>query len=477
MAAVFKLGDRIGEIDAQLRELDRSADSVFGLLGGMPARLSVPRIQRYRDRLNALEAAALAQVIDDKGDTKVAENIVGKSGKVSKRSKKAAVARAKLGKKNPSITDKMATGELTDEQVDVIADTDRKTDGAAGSDDSFITDIANAGIDQSRSVAADFITDNADADGTQSEYDRQRLLRKANKFTTDRRTDAIMFEGDTAAISEIWSAANRRADEFYRDDGGRDLAVNRHPRTNEQRLFDALIDIFKNGTCGGGCGHGDGDSTSSADNDNESAERHGRGGCATLGTETAYNDGSASNPTSATRSKRYTPKVTSSRPTIVVGVTLDKFLGLDPNSAAELIGTGPIADTVLAEYVGNANIIAMLFGHRGQPLWMSRQVRLATHAQHVALVIRDKRCILCGADHTKCKAHHITPWSAPAQGETDITKLVLVCDSCHHYIHDEHQTVYQDAATGRWMLRPALPHEIAPSRPPKPSRSEAPQRK
>jgi hypothetical protein len=464
MAAVFRLSDRVDEVDGQLREVDDAAEGVFCLLGGFPARLSVPRIQRYRERLNALEVAALAKVIDDKGDTKVAEKIVGRSGKVSKRAKKNAVARAKLGKKNPVIAEKMAAGDLSDEQVDVIVDTDRKTDGAAGSDDGFIDAIAKAGIDHSRGVAADFVTDHADADGTQTEHDRQRLLRKANTFTTDQRTQAIILDGDTASINKVWSAACKRADEFFHQDGGRDVPFGQRPRTDEQRLFDAFIDILTNGT-GAAATNSDAEESALPFDCDPSAGTHPHTGSGTTGPNKAPK-----------QSKRYTPKVTSTKPTIVVGVTLEKFLGLDPDAAAEVIGCGPIADSVLAEYILDANIVGMLFGQQGQPLWMSRQIRLASMAQQTALVIRDKRCVLCGADHTKCKAHHTMPWNAPAKGETDITKLVLVCDNCHHTIHDEKQTIYRDSADGRWKLRPALPHEIAPPRPPKPSHGQAPQR-
>jgi hypothetical protein len=83
----------------------------------------------------------------------------------------------------------------------------------------------------------------------------------------------------------------------------------------------------------------------------------------------AGSDASASKE-APSRSKRYTPKVASTKPTIVVGVTLEKFLGLDPDAAAEVIGCGPIADSVLAEYILDANIVGMIFGQAGQPLWM-----------------------------------------------------------------------------------------------------------
>lgn len=384
----------------------------------------------------------------------MAEKIVGRSGKVSKTAKKNAVARAKLNAKNPAITDKIASEELTDEQVDVIADADRKTDGAAGVSAEFIDAVANAGVDGARGVAADFVTDHANADGTQTEHDRQRLLRKAHKFGTDRRTEAIMLDGDKASINKLWAAAEKRADDYYRHDGGRDLAIDKHPRTRAQRLFDAIVDIVEDGL-----------------SVNDSARNAAGGDPASSHANAAAPGGSPSG------SKRHTPKVTSVKPTIVIAATLDKVSGLDPDAAAEMVGTGPIADSVLAEYIAaDVDIVGMIFGLDGQPLWLGRSTRLASHAQQLALIVRDKRCVLCGADASLCKAHHIMPWNAPAKGETDITKLVLVCDSCHHHIHDNHQTIYRDPGSRRWRLRPALPHKIAPSRPPKPGDGQAPQR-
>jgi len=257
-----------------------------------------------------------------------------------------------------------------------------------------------------------------------------------------------------------------RADEFFHQDGGRDVPFGQHARTLEQRLFDAFIDIFTNGIGNKGA------VASEPDADGSTAPFD----CDPSGGDSDQPSTASGSNRAPKQSKRYTPKVTSTKPTIVVGVTLEKFLGLDPDAAAEVIGCGPIADSVLAEYMLDANIVGMLFGQQGQPLWMSRQIRLASMAQQLALVIRDKRCVLCGADHTKCKAHHTMPWSAPAKGETDITKLVLVCDSCHHQIHDDHQTIYRDQRSGKWKLRPALLHEIPPPRPPKPSHGQAPQR-
>jgi hypothetical protein len=146
----------------------------------------------------------------------------------------------------------------------------------------------------------------------------------------------------------------------------------------------------------------------------------------------------------------------------VIGLTVDKFLGLDPAEAATQIGLGLIPDSVLADYAEHADIFAALFDRNGEPLWLSRLKRHASSAQMVALILRDRGCALCGADHSRCHAHHIVPWNAPAKGTTDLDKLVLLCPSCHHQLHADHHTIYRDH-TGAWRTRPATPNEVVPT--------------
>ena len=339
----------------------------------------------------------------------------------------------------------MANGEMSGEQVDVLADAAAKTDGASLVDDELIDAVAAVNPDLGKGVIDDYLRDKG-ADEAQSRHDRQRAKRRVSRFTTKDDCEAILIAGDKATIDRIWNATTRKCNDFYKTDGGRKVPVEHHPRTYDHRMFDAICDLF--------------------DNTNKTTED---------GDKSA--GPAAAGPRPSRPSRRHTPATTKARPTVVISLTLEKYLGLDPDQAAELIGTGPIADSVLAEYLAaDPDTVGLIFGLNGQPLWLGRSTRLATHAQHLALIVRDKRCVLCGADHTRCKAHHTMPWNAPAKGETDITKLVLVCDSCHHHIHDDHQTIYQDSTSHRWKLRPALPHEIAPPRPPKPANGQAPLR-
>ncbi|MXW62776.1 MAG: DUF222 domain-containing protein [Acidimicrobiaceae bacterium] len=99
-----------------------------------------------------------------------------------------------------------------------------------------------------------------------------------------------------------------------------------------------------------------------------------------------------------------------------------------------------------------AEILPSIFNTRAQNMWLGRKRRTASEAQRVALIARDQRCIGCAANPLWCRAHHVIWWSK--DGPTDINNLVLVCDECHHKIHDDGWEVYQHLQTMKFQLRP-----------------------
>ena len=427
-----------------LEAAQHAMDTILAHLASLPARIAVPRINGYRTQLDAAEGSLLAAVVGADGNTKVAESIAKKDPKRSVRAARKAAKRGAAIKKNKKLADKMASGEISGEQLDVLADAETRTDGASLTDDELIDKVADANPDLGKSIIDDYLLDRDQAGKTQSRHDRQRAKRRVARFRTKDDCEAIMMAGDKATIDKYWNQLLRDANALYEKDGGSDLPLGSHPRTHDQRMFDALADRLA-------------------------------GMASNTGTEPDAKP--AQTTSSPGTSKRHKPRVTSVRPVIVIGATLDKLSGLDDRQAAELLGSGPIADSVLAEYLAaDPDIVGAIFGAAGQPLWLGRQVRLATMAQSLALIVRDKQCVLCGAPHVRCRAHHIQPWSAPQGGTTDINKLVLVCDSCHHDIHDNEQTIYRDRNSGQWKLRPALPHEIPPPRPSRPDRGQGPMR-
>lgn len=455
MAAVFDLDD-VREATRAATDTDRDpVDQAFALIAGhvreLDTRSAVRRIRRYRGELAALETEVLARQIAADGDDRKVKRMLN-DGKTSRGAIDKTSKRAGLVDKNATIADKLASGELSEDQADVIADTAARTDGVAATDQAFIDKVGSMNPDQARSVADDYVTDNADKDGTQSEHDRQRSQRRASTYTNKRNgLDAVDIAGDAVAVKNMWDTIKTRADEIYNADGGRDLNTGKHPRTRDQRLFDAAYEII--------CGvttfatrtvykpRGDGHNSTPAGSDPIDDCR-------------IANDQGGKDPIV---SRRVTPP---KRPQIVIGLTLDHFLGKDASAVAEQIGLGAIPDSVLASYAEYADILAALYDRNGQPLFLARLHRHATETQRMALILRDRACVLCGASHTRCQVHHTMPWNAPGQGFTDLDQLVLLCGPCHNRLHADNQTVFRDRA-GTWRTRPATAYETPPPPPPR----------
>lgn len=427
-------------------------DAVFGLVVDGLGRLGladvVARCQRYRGMLDSVESIKLAGVVGADGDSRGAARAAGRGGKTSKREARRRGKRAAAVAKNAALADKMASGDLSGEQVDAIADASAKSDGAAAVDDDLIDSVANATADQSKKIADDWLADRADAESTQTEHDRQRRLRRASRYTNKDGLGVISIEGDQVTIDTIWAEMLTEANRLYLADGGRDVAGRLHPRTSAQRRFDALAklilgdDAASNDISNGEMSDGD---ISSGD----PARKQANG-----------NMSSKQSPANRQQARR-----TRQPATVVVMVDAAKFGPDGAHLVATQLGVGPIADSLLANYLPNCDLVGAVFGVDGQPLWLGRTVRNASLSQRLALAIRDQGCAQCGADWRRCHAHHRIPWNAPAKGQTNIDDLVLLCPSCHRALHDANQTLYQDPNSGRWKQRPATAAETPPRRP------------
>ncbi len=112
----------------------------------------------------------------------------------------------------------------------------------------------------------------------------------------------------------------------------------------------------------------------------------------------------------------------------------------------------PIPVVELHRLALEANLLPSIFDTKAQDMWLGRKQRTASEAQRVALIARDQHCIGCGANPLWCRAHHIIWWSK--NGPTDVDNLVLVCDDCHHKIHDHDWQVYKHPETGKYKLKP-----------------------
>lgn len=151
---------------------------------------------------------------------------------------------------------------------------------------------------------------------------------------------------------------------------------------------------------------------------------------------------------------------------ITIGV--EDLIGSGPDRrAATQIGCGPISDRLVAELAAGGDLSAMVVGLDGRPLWLGRAHRHGSTAQFLALAVRDRGCVLCGAAFQRCQAHHIIPWHAPAKGRTDLDNLALLCGACHRQVHDDRRALVRHRSAGGrmvWSTRPATEAELPPPR-------------
>ncbi len=121
------------------------------------------------------------------------------------------------------------------------------------------------------------------------------------------------------------------------------------------------------------------------------------------------------------------------------------------------LGDGtPIPVEKVRDLACQSDILPAIFKGVSQPLDLGRARRIASPAQRVALVARDKACVGCGATANWCQAHHIIPWAV--QGNTDLADMCLLCSRCHHRVHDDRWQV-RISATGKYYLKPPLNHD------------------
>ncbi len=126
----------------------------------------------------------------------------------------------------------------------------------------------------------------------------------------------------------------------------------------------------------------------------------------------------------------------------------------------------PISVGAARRLAAGGGIIPWVCGSEGEILDWGREKRLFTRAQRLALVERDGGCAMCGVSPSMTKAHHLRWWHRDA-GRTDLADGVLLCESCHHRIHDNGWKIRVEGVGVRakvWFIPP--PH-VDPDRVPR----------
>ena len=95
----------------------------------------------------------------------------------------------------------------------------------------------------------------------------------------------------------------------------------------------------------------------------------------------------------------------------------------------------PVPADRIAKLAAEAKILPAVFDAEGNPLWLGRADRHASAGQRTVLAARDGGCVNCGSPFEGSEPHHIEWFSRG--GPTDIDNLCLLCERCHHLIHDD----------------------------------------
>jgi len=143
--------------------------------------------------------------------------------------------------------------------------------------------------------------------------------------------------------------------------------------------------------------------------------------------------------------------------TVVVRVSLDDLA--EGTGFATIDGTDqPVSIASCRQMAAGGGVIPAVLGSRGEILDWGRERRLFSRAQRLALVERDGGCAMCDLPPQMTKAHHLRWWSRDA-GPTDLSNGILLCESCHHRIHENGWEIEIDgigSAARVWFIPP--PH-------------------
>jgi len=338
------------EWSTQLRAVSvhgRSRSELFAALKGAA---------RLRSAVDAFDARCAAAV-DGLGDRGVpASTMLRSAGKIPQREADRRSRRADTLAKLPEAADKLASGQLSAEHIDVLG---RATEATSPEQ------VAESGlIDTATQRPADLMARDARewARCEQSESDiaavhaKRVTARRLCIWDNDEGMTVLHGEFDPVTGAELKNRLDAATDALFHTDGGRGEADER--RTPEQRRADALMMLVTG---------------SAADR-----RRHVR---------------------------HQVPLVIHER---------------SGETAAQLVDGTPVPIHAAKRLMCGADIHPILFDDAtNQPVALGRTVRLASKPQWLALIARDGGCVACGAAPSRCAAHHVEPWLEGGRTDLD----------------------------------------------------------
>ncbi|RMH75082.1 MAG: HNH endonuclease, partial [Actinomyces sp.] len=316
-----------------------------------------------------VKATAAIDALSDAGADGASswKTISGCSEREARRAKK----RAQVLGEMPAVTDALSAGRLNAETADVLVEAAGRA-GTEAVEGELLGLVAGADADGARRTVERWLTKRESAADVEARLARQRRRRRGWRH---RDTGSGMwrfgFELDSVTGAAVAQVLDTEMDRLWRHDGGRDGTPDQ-VRSVEQRRADAFTRLM--GV----------DSPVESDRDLP-AEAGGRG-----------------------------------RLELIAVADVGVLAGIDPEGRCEIVDTGPVPPTLLAELIEryDTRISGAIFAGPGRPLWLGRARRLADTAQRLALALRDGGCVVCGAPFAHTHAHHVEPYADG--GRTDI---------------------------------------------------------
>lgn len=151
--------------------------------------------------------------------------------------------------------------------------------------------------------------------------------------------------------------------------------------------------------------------------------------------------------------------------TVIVRIDHDDLVNGTGFATIDGIDT-PVSAATARRMAAGGGVIPCVLGGDSEILDWGRTKRFFTSMQKLALVERDGGCAMCGAPPSHTKAHHLRWWARDA-GPTDLCNGVLLCESCHHRIHDNGWDIRIEGAGTRARVLFIPPAHVDPDRTPR----------
>jgi len=343
--------------------------------------LAVRRCGALRGRITVAQAKLVAEIARRNSAAEAEETLKREQGITGRDAKESAKLADTLDK-NPELGEAVASGEITPAHAKTIGDAETEHPGAAAE---LLPKAKSQGADGFSRHARDW----RNRKDEQAGFDREAVQRKNRKFSMWVRDEdgmgIIHGEFDPPTFKKLQSVLGAFNERRYRAGNPNTGAGPCIEETSHRRLADAFEDVF--------------DAASAGDDAPANAQ-------------------------------------------LVVIADYDAI-------HHELINGrytdgSPIPAGALRRLACGADILPMIFDGVSVPLDAGRSRRLPSATQRLAVIARDRGCRgeNCFVPPEFCKPHHIDWWGRD-HGETNVDRLVLVCEACHTGIHNGALTVIQ----------------------------------